>query len=429
MRKENYKDEVNFTEEQIKIDRRRDPAIDYSYDDKGSIFRKMSKSRAEKKMHKEGHIGYSDRLDSNYDLGDYYDSSDYYDESDYDNLDSSYTSNDYNSTANKENNDIFNKAKSWVEQNTSKESKDLFNTLKNEYKNIQSNAEANKNKGFSKQYNKSNKKSKSGGYKTCKNCGSQMYSDAKVCPKCGEDQKKSNTGGFVMRTIFKFIGIILIINLIIGVTFFIFNRDDNITYDEEIANEEISTEEPYIAYEEYSKPVRLKYIANPKDVIKTDKEKFEVGAGKELEAGEYIFIKNEGNGLGSVKVFTQEDKSNPELFETVVRNYYVKLDDGDTVELKDGTLYRADQVELDMDDENNMKSGMYRLGKDVGDNFSIEGNSKTYFAIIDKDNIIITNGFLEDGMLSVDKAFIEDSAMQGEVAKYVYINNGILIRE
>lgn len=48
MRKENYKDEVNFTEEQIKIDRRRDPAIDYSYDDKGSIFRKMSKSRAEK---------------------------------------------------------------------------------------------------------------------------------------------------------------------------------------------------------------------------------------------------------------------------------------------------------------------------------------------------------------------------------------------
>lgn len=82
-----------------------------------------------------------------------------------------------------------------------------------------------------------------------------------------------------------------------------------------------------------------------------------------------------------------------------------------------------------MDDENNMKSGMYRLGKDVGDNFSIEGNSKTYFAIIDKDNIIITNGFLEDGMLSVDKAFIEDSAMQGEIAKYVYINNGILIRE
>lgn len=429
MRKENYKDEVNFTEEQIKIDRRRDPAIDYSYDDKGSIFRKMSKSRAEKKMHKEGHIGYSDRSDSNYDLGDYYDSSDYYDESDYDNLDSSYTSNDYNSTANKENNDIFNKAKSWVEQNASKESKDLFNTLKNEYKNIQSNAEANKNKGFSKQDNKSNKKSKSGGYKTCKNCGSQMYSDAKVCPKCGEDQKKSNTGGFVMRMIFKFIGIILIINLIIGVTSFIFNRDDNITYDEEIANEEISTEEPYIAYEEYSKPVKLKYIAHPKDVIKTDKEKFEVGAGKELEAGEYIFIKNEGNGLGSVKVFTPEDKSNPELFETVVRNYYVKLDEGDTVELKDGTLYRADQVELDMDDENNMKSGMYRLGKDVGDNFSIEGNSKTYFAIIDKDNIIITNGFLEDGMLSVDKAFIEDSAMQGEVAKYVYINNGILIRE
>ena len=271
MRKENYKDEVNFTEEQIKIDRRRDPAIDYSYDDKGSIFRKMSKSRAEKKMHKEGHIGYSDRSDSNYDLGDYYD------ESDYDNLDSSYTSNDYNSTANKENNDIFNKAKSWVEQNTSKESKDLFNTLKNEYKNIQSNAEANKNKGFSKQDNKSNKKSKSGGYKTCKNCGAQMYSDAKVWPKCGEDQKKSNTGGFVMRTIFKFIGIILIINLIIGVTFFIFNRDDNITYDEEIASEE-----PYIAYDEYSKPVKLKYIANPKDVIKTDKEKFEVGAGKEL---------------------------------------------------------------------------------------------------------------------------------------------------
>ena len=27
MRKENYKDEVNFTEEQIKIDRRRDPAM------------------------------------------------------------------------------------------------------------------------------------------------------------------------------------------------------------------------------------------------------------------------------------------------------------------------------------------------------------------------------------------------------------------
>ena len=419
MRKENYKNEVNFTEEQIKIDRRRDPAIDYSYDDKGSIFRKMSKSRAEKKMHKEGHIGYSDRSDNNYDLGDYYDSSDYYDENDYDDSDSSYSSNDYNSSSNKENNEIFNKAKSWVKQNASKESKDLFNTLKNEYKNIQSSVENNKNKGSSKSDNKSNKKS--GGYKTCKNCGAQMYSDAKVCPKCGEDQKTKSGVGFIISKIIKLIVIIVIINRIIGVFSYIFTSDIDLSFEEEPTQEE-----SYIEYDEYKKPVKLKYIAHPKDVIKTDKEKCTVGNGKDIPTGEYIFVKNEGGSLGSIEVISEVDPENSELYETAKRNYYVKLDEGDTVKLYNGTLYKADQVELDMTDENNRKSGMYRIGKDVGDTFTIEGNSRTYYAIFDADNIIIDNGFLDEGNITIDPAFIEEKSIQGETAKYIFVSDGII---
>lgn len=413
MKKETYKEEVNFTEEQIKKDRRRDSAIDYSYDDKGSIFRKISKSRAEKKMHKEGHIGYSNRFDNNYDLGDYYDSSDYYNSSDYDdydNVDSNYSSNDYNSTSNKDSNEIFNKDKSWVEQNASKESKDLFNTLKNEYKNMQSSVEAKKNKGFSKLDNKSNRKSKSSGYKICKNCGAQMYSDAKVCPKCGEEQK--NKSGIK--------SIVLLIIIIIAISY-IFKSDVDISFEEESTQEE-----SYIEYDEYKKPVKLKYIAHPKDVIKIDKEKSTVGNGKDIPAGEYIFVKNEGTSLGSIEVISEIDQENSELYETAKRNYYVKLDDGDTVKLYNGTLYKADQVELDMTDENNRKSGMYRIGKDVGDTFTIEGNSRTYYAIFDADNIIIDNGFLDEGNITIDPAFIAEKAIQGETAKYIFVSDGII---
>ncbi len=142
-----------------------------------------------------------------------------------------------------------------------------------------------------------------------------------------------------------------------------------------------------------------------------------------------MFVKNEGTSLGSIKIFTENDKNNPELLETVHRNYYVKLEEGDTVELRAGTLYKADQVELDMSDENNLKSGMYRLGKDVGDAFTIDGNSKTYYAVLDENNVIITNGFVDDGPFFMDKTFIEDSSTQGEVAKYIYVSNGIIIPE
>ena len=65
MRRENYKDEINYSEEQSKLDRKRDPAIDYSYENKGSIFRKIAKERSEKKMNKEGNLGAGkDKTDS-----------------------------------------------------------------------------------------------------------------------------------------------------------------------------------------------------------------------------------------------------------------------------------------------------------------------------------------------------------------------------
>ena len=422
MRKENYKDEVNFTEEQIKIDRRRDPAIDYSYDDKGSIFRKMSKSRAEKKMHKEGHIGYSDRSDSNYDLGDYYDSSDYYDESDYDNLDSSYTSNDYNSTANKENNDIFNKAKSWVEQNASKESKDLFNTLKNEYKNIQSNGEANKNKGFSKQDNKYNKKSKSGGYKTCKNCGSQMYSDAKVCPKCGEDQNPKGLLNTIAPMIGKLVLIIVIINVAIGLISFFVDSGNSNDYTVEPV-----TSESYIELSEYKKEVPLKYIVPEKDVLIHTILFSQDTVLLFLFRWHWLFVKNDKDTpFARIEVYSVLDRENAELYENINRNYYAKLDNGDTVKLDNGTLYRADQVELDMTNDENKKTGMYRIGKDIGDTFTIEGNSQTYFAVLGEENEIIVNGFVDEGELLIDPEFIKDNSIDGEVAKYIFVNGGII---
>lgn len=347
MRRENYKDEINYSEEQSKLDRKRDPAIDYSYENKGSIFRKIAKERSEKKMHKEGHLGAVKDKTDNY---------------------SGYSSESY-----------------------------------------------------------SNKKTKSNGYKVCKKCGTQMYKDSKVCPRCGEEQNTNETAGFIISKIFKLIIIVVVINIVIGAASFIFNSDEDISYEEEISNEEVSSEEPYIDYAEYSKPLKLKYNVNSKDVLKIDKEKFEVG--KEIPAGEYMFVKNEGTSLGSIKIFTENDKSNPELLETVHRNYYVKLEEGDTVELRAGTLYKADQVELDMSDENNLKSGMYRLGKDVGDAFTIDGNSKTYYAVLDENNVIITNGFVDDGPFFMDKTFIEDSSTQGEVAKYIYVSNGIIVPE
>lgn len=427
MRRENYKDEVNFTEEQIKIDRRRDPAIDYSYDDKGSIFRKMSKSRAEKKMHKEGHIGYSDidNSSSDYDLGDYYDSSNYYnsnDYDDYDDVDSSYSSNDYNSSSKIENNEVFNKAKSWIENNASKESKDLFNTLKNEYKNIQSNADANKSKGFSKSDKKTNKKSKSGGYKTCKNCGAQMYSDVKVCPKCGEDQNPKGILNTIAPMIGKLVLIIVIINVAIGLISFFVDSGNSNDYTVEPV-----TSEPYIELSEYKKEVPLKYIVPEKDVIKTDKEEIRVGDGGDIPAGEYLFVKNDKDTpFARIEVYSVLDRENAELYENVNRNYYAKLDNGDTVKLDNGTLYRADQVELDMTNDENKKTGMYRIGKDIGDTFTIEGNSQTYFAVLGEENEIIVNGFVDEGELLIDPEFIKDNSIDGEVAKYIFVNGGII---
>ena len=420
MRRENYKDEINYSEEQSKLDRKRDPAIDYSYENKGSIFRKIAKERSEKKMHKEDHLGagkdktdsysgYSSESYSNNNTSDYYEDTD-----------------DYNEDKNESS--TFNKAKSWVEKNASKESIEIFNNLKKEYKNTQKNLQNSRaNELYDEEGSYSNKKTKSNGYKVCKKCGTQMYKDSKVCPRCGEEQNTNETAGFIISKIFKLIIIVVVINIVIGAASFIFNSDEDISYEEEISNEEVSSEEPYIDYAEYSKPVKLKYNVNSKDVLKIDKEKFEVG--KEIPAGEYMFVKNEGTSLGSIKIFTENDKSNPELLETVHRNYYVKLEEGDTVELRAGTLYKADQVELDMSDENNLKSGMYRLGKDVGDAFTIDGNSKTYYAVLDENNVIITNGFVDDGPFFMDKTFIEDSSTQGEVAKYIYVSNGIIVPE
>lgn len=426
MRKENYKEEVNFTEEQIKIDRRRDPAIDYSYDDKRSIFRKISKSRAEKKMHKEGHVGYKDSSDSakNYSLGDYYNEDDYYNESDYySDEDSSYLNRDYNTSNNgyndsnnKSKNETFNKAKSWVEKNASQESKDFFESIQKEYKNIRGSIENKKKKESSNK----KKKSKSGVYKKCKNCGAQMYSDAKVCPKCGEEQKKKS--GF-SKSIFSMVGklvlIIVIINVAIGIiSYFVYSNDKS---------SEPVTSEPYIELAEYKKEVPLKYIVNPKDVIKTDKEVVHVGDGGDIPAGEYLFVKNDKEkSFASVEVYSILDKENAELYESINRNYYLKLDNGDTVNLDNGTLYRADQVELDMTNDENKKSGMYRIGKDIGDTFKIEGNSQTYFAVIGAENDIIVNGFVDEGELLIDPQFIEDSSIEGENAKYIFVSGGII---
>lgn len=426
MRKENYKEEVNFTEEQIKIDRRRDPAIDYSYDDKRSIFRKISKSRAEKKMHKEGHVGYKDSSDSakNYSLGDYYNEDDYYNESDYySDEDSSYLNRDYNTSNNgyndsnnKSKNETFNKAKSWVEKNASQESKDFFESIQKEYKNIRGSIENKKKKESSNK----KKKSKSGVYKKCKNCGAQMYSDAKVCPKCGEEQKKKS--GF-SKSIFSMVGklvlIIVIINVAIGIiSYFVYSNDKS---------SEPVTSEPYIELAEYKKEIPLKYIVNPKDVIKTDKEVVHVGDGGDIPAGEYLFVKNDKErSFASVEVYSILDKENAELYESINRNYYLKLDNGDTVNLDNGTLYRADQVELDMTNDENKKSGMYRIGKDIGDTFKIEGNSQTYFAVIGAENDIIVNGFVDEGELLIDPQFIEDSSIEGENAKYIFVSGGII---
>lgn len=426
MRKENYKEEVNFTEEQIKIDRRRDPAIDYSYDDKRSIFRKISKSRAEKKMHKEGHVGYKDSSDSakNYSLGDYYNENDYYNESDYySDEDSSYSNRDYNTSNNsyndsnnKSKNETFNKAKSWVEKNASQESKDFFESIQKEYKNIRGSIENKKKKESSNK----KKKSKSGGYKKCKNCGAQMYSDAKVCPKCGEEQKKKS--GF-SKSIFSMVGklvlIIVIINVAIGIiSYFVYSNDKS---------SEPVTSEPYIELAEYKKEIPLKYIVNPKDVIKTDKEVVHVGDGGDIPAGEYLFVKNDKEkSFASVEVYSILDKENAELYESINRNYYLKLDNGDTVNLDNGTLYRADQVELDMTNDENKKTGMYRIGKDIGDTFKIEGNSQTYFAVIGAENDIIVNGFVDEGELLIDPQFIEDSSIEGENAKYIFVSGGII---
>lgn len=426
MRKENYKEEVNFTEEQIKIDRRRDPAMDYSYDDKRSIFRKISKSRAEKKMHKEGHVGYKDSSDSakNYSLGDYYNEDDYYNESDYySDEDSSYLNRDYNTSNNgyndsnnKSKNETFNKAKSWVEKNASQESKDFFESIQKEYKNIRGSIENKKKKESSNK----KKKSKSGVYKKCKNCGAQMYSDAKVCPKCGEEQKKKS--GF-SKSIFSMVGklvlIIVIINVAIGIiSYFVYSNDKS---------SEPVTSEPYIELAEYKKEIPLKYIVNPKDVIKTDKEVVHVGDGGDIPAGEYLFVKNDKErSFASVEVYSILDKENAELYESINRNYYLKLDNGDTVNLDNGTLYRADQVELDMTNDENKKSGMYRIGKDIGDTFKIEGNSQTYFAVIGAENDIIVNGFVDEGELLIDPQFIEDSSIEGENAKYIFVSGGII---
>lgn len=420
MRKENYKEEVNFTEEQIKIDRRRDPAIDYSYDDKRSIFRKISKSRAEKKMHKEGHVGYKDSSDSakNYSLGDYYNESDYYSDEDssYSNRDYNTSNNSYNDSNNKSKNETFNKAKSWVEKNASQESKDFFESIQKEYKNIRGSIENKKKKESSNK----KKKSKSGVYKKCKNCGAQMYSDAKVCPKCGEEQKKKS--GF-SKSIFSMVGklvlIIVIINVAIGIiSYFVYSNDKG---------PEPVTSEPYIELAEYKKEIPLKYIVNPKDVIKTDKEVVHVGDGGDIPAGEYLFVKNDKErSFASVEVYSILDKENAELYESVNRNYYLKLDNGDTVNLDNGTLYRADQVELDMTNDENKKSGMYRIGKDIGDTFKIEGNSQTYFAVIGAENDIIVNGFVDEGELLIDPQFIEDSSIEGENAKYIFVSGGII---
>lgn len=411
MKKYQYKDEINFVEEQSKQDRKRDPAIDYSYENKLSIFKKYSKSRKEKKnlikVYKEKKSN-NDKINDNF--------------NNYDDNICEYNKNiDTDNNLNSEN---LEKVKTWLSKNMEIDTDKIFDSikidsLKKEYKNIQNSIDG--IKGNSK--NNKKKSSKLNGYRVCKNCGTQLENYAEKCPRCGrkiEDKKKSSVASKIIKVILILLGIHLILNL--GSLFFLVG---NIFNDSNSDVQNTEYEEPYIDYDEYTKPIALKYLVPKEKVKKIEKEKIVVG--KDIEAGEYIFIRNTGNSMASIEIDRKEEDK--QIFETVNRNYYVNVYDGDKVKLENGVLYNSDQVELDLKNENNKKSGMYRLGKDVGEYFTIEGNSRTYYSIFDENNNIVKNGFLKEEYLNIDEETISSEYTKGKDAKYIYINGGILITE
>lgn len=400
MRKEPYREEINFVDYESKQDRKKDPAIDYSYENKGSIFSKHIKSMSEKKIKEKGHL----EKRKNYNKNKQYNRKESYDKNYKETINEKEVYRNNTNSTNIDNNfDKLNPIRDWVVKNTGLNPDEAIDDIKKEYDNIKEsiNESNQNNKNMNEKYSKSKNSRNSNTY------------------------KKENKSVFskVFKVIAIIISINIVINIVAGITSLIFfDRQDE---DSNNVSEKVEYEEPYIDYSEYKKVVPLKYLVPKEKVNKIEKE--DIVVGKDIPAGEYIFVKNEGDFSSSIDIIRKEDKE--KIFNPVNRNYYVTLYNGDNVKIKNGILYKSNEVELDMENDANKKSGTYRLGKDLSESFIIEGNNRTYYSILDEKGKIIKNGFLKNKKVRIDKQVINEELDEGEVEKYIYINSGIVRNE
>ncbi|WP_300279377.1 hypothetical protein [Peptacetobacter sp.] len=411
--KKNYREEINFVDYESKQDRKKDPAIDYSYENKGSIFSKYMKSMSEKKIKEKGHL----EKRKNYNKNTQYNIKENYDKNYKETIDENEVHRNNTNNTNIDNNlDKLNPIRDWVVKNTGLNPDEAIDAIKKEYDNIKESInESNQN---NKNMNKKLLQNMNEKYSNSKNSRNNNYKNYK------KDKKENKS---VFSKIFKVIAIIISINIVINIvaaitSLIFFDRQDE---DSNNVSEKVEYEEPYIDYSEYKKVVPLKYLVPKEKVSKIEKE--DIVVGKDIPAGEYIFVKNEGNFSSSIDIIRKEDKE--KIFEPVNRNYYVTLYNGDNVKIKNGILYKSNEVELDMENDDNKKSGTYRLGKDLSETFVIEGNNRTYYSILDEKGKIIKNGFLKNKKVRIDKQVINEELDEGEVEKYIYINNGIVLTE
>lgn len=190
--------------------------------------------------------------------------------------------------------------------------------------------------------------------KYCKSCGTELVNGK--CPNCSGGKSKGNF--FKRHKILTAIIVLLILGGMFGG-----NDDSNdevltdnttskVESSSDTTSNESQTEEQLVEEEEETEEEVKTY---PEGMYKV---------GTDIEEGLYLAI---ADGFGYYEVATD---STGELDSIITNdnfeaNRYIKIEDGEYIKVTRASLVRAKEVDLDMSNSENLKNGMYKVGKDI----------------------------------------------------------------
>lgn len=178
--------------------------------------------------------------------------------------------------------------------------------------------------------------------KMCKSCSQELDKSAKICPKCGKDQRNF----FKKHKILTGILVLFILGSLGS------GAGNETTPTKEVSNN-VSAE-----------------ASNEQSKEEVEDTTFKLGPGSykvgtDLKEGLYLAISEGGFS------YLEVAKDSTGEFDSIISNdnfstnRYIYLSDGQYLKLQRAQLVKPEENQLDMDNASNLKDGMYKVGLDI----------------------------------------------------------------